>query len=276
MKRLVPALVLGIVASSLAPGTVRAAPIRVQAEARPARVGVGDPIRYVVVARLPESAVEASTVRIFADSGPLAPTAPATTTRRTEGSTLVVTLVQRLACLDLPCAPVQGPRSVSLPAARVSAALRGRGVATGRADPATLVVEPLVAGADVRAARPAYREQTALPVADGRAGRLVAPIMGAAAVLGVVALSLVVLVLRPRSRASRREAELARAVRLLRESAARPVTDRRRAADLVSRVAGSTGARSVAAEASELAWSASSPKPEGTVSLAERAEKAGR
>jgi len=275
VKPLVPALVVGAAGSLVGAGGLQAAPIHVQAETQPARVGIGDPIRYVVVARVPANQVDASSVRIFADSGPLAPTAPARTTRRTEGATLVVTLVQHLACLDVPCAPVHGPRRVGLPPARVTAALTGKGVAIGRADPATLVVEPLVADADVGAARPAYREQTALPPAEDRAGRLVMPIMGAAAALLVVALSLAVLALRPRARA-RREAELARAVRLLRESAARPVTDRRRAADLVSRVAGSAGAGSVAGDASELAWSPDSPEPEGAVALAERAEQAGR
>jgi hypothetical protein len=269
-------LVLGIVGGLLAVGGAQAAPIRVQADVQPSRVGVGDPIRYVVVARLPASTVDASSVRIFADAGPLVPIGAATTTRRVEGPALVVRLVQHLACLDPACTPARGPHPVRLPAPRVAAKLSGRGVARGRADPVTIVVEPRIAGADVRAATPPYRQQTALPDADGRAGRLVAPLTVAAAALVLAVVLLAVLVLRPRSTARAHEAELARAVRLLRESAARTASDRRRAADLVSRAAGSVGAGSVADDASELAWSASSPRPEGTAALADRAEKAGR
>lgn len=268
-------LVLGLIGSVLAVGGAHAAPIRVQAEAQPDRVGLGDPIRYVVVARLPRSIGDASGVRIFADAGPFAQVGPTRTTRRDEGSFVVVTLEQHLACLDLSCTPARGIHRVRLPVARVAAEGTGRGVATGRADPVTIVVEPRVAGADVGAPTPPYRQQTALSAADGRAGRLVTPSVVAAAVFALVALLLGLLALRPRSTARAREAELVRAVRLLRESARRPVPDRRRAADLVSRVAGSAGASEVADDASQLAWSASSPKPEGAVALAERAE-AGR
>ncbi|HEY1318031.1 MAG TPA: hypothetical protein VGF10_12485 [Gaiella sp.] len=269
-------LAVGIVAGWLAVGGAQAAPIRVQADAQPARAGVGDAIRYVVVARFPASAVDASSVRIFADAGALVQTGPATTTRRVDGSALVVTLVQHVACLDLPCAPAAGARRVRLPAPRVTAELTDRGVAIGRTEPVTVVVEPRVAGADVRAATPPYRQQTALPAADGRAGGLSGPFTAAAAVFALIAVLLAVVALRPRSRPDAHEAELARAVRLLRESAGRPVSDRRRAADLVSRVTGSVGARSIAADAARLAWSESSPKAEGTVALAERAEDAGR
>jgi hypothetical protein len=268
-------LVLGIVAGWLAVGGAHAAPIRVQADAQPAKVGVGDPIRYAVVARVPASAVDASSVRIFADAGALVETAPARTTRRVEGSTLVVTLVQQVACLDLPCAPAGDAHRVRLPAPRVAVELTGRGTVTSRGEPVAVVVEPRVAGVDVGAATPPYRQQTALPAADGRGGRLVAPLTIVAAVFALVALLLAVVVVWPRSRPRAHEAELARAVRLLRESAGRPVPDRRRAADLVSRVTGSVGARSVADDAAELAWSETSPKPEGTVALAERAREAG-
>lgn len=268
-------LILGLIGGLLAVGAAQAAPIRVQAEAQPGKVGIGDPVRYVVVARFPR-AVDAASIRIFADAGPLVPTGPARTTQRIEGSALVVTLVQRVACLDLACAPTQGAHGVRLPAARVVAELPGRGAKTGRADPVSIVIAPRVSGADVRAATPPYRQQTALPGAGGRAGRLVTPLVVAAAAFVLVAALLAVLVLRPRSTASRYEPELARAVRLLRESAARPVSDRRRAADLVARITGAGGAPSVADDASRLAWSESSPKPEGTVALAERAEGTGR
>ena len=266
-------VVLGLVAGWFAVGTAQAAPILVRVDARPGSVGVGDPIDYVAVARLPADTVDAASVRIFADAGAFVQVGPSRTTHRVEGSTLVVTLVQHVACLDLACAPIRGRRHVVLPAARVAAELAGR-VSTGRAVPVTVVVEPRVASAG--AATPPYRQQTALPAASGRAGRLVTPLALVAAVSVLVAVLLAVIVAWPRSRREAHEAELARAVRLLRESATRSVPDRRRAADLLSRVTGSAGARSVAADASELAWSERSPKPEGTVALAERAQEAGR
>jgi hypothetical protein len=266
-------VVLGLIGFLLAVGGAQAAPITVHADAEPATVGIGDPIDYVVVARLPADAVEPSSVRIFGDAGPLAPIGPTRTTRRVEGSMVVVTLEQRLACLDLACTPGEGMHPVRLPAPRVVAELAGGGEARGRADPVTIVVEPRVDGADVRAAAPPYRQETALPAADRRAGRLVEPLMVATAACALMALAFAVLAVRPRSTGHRAgEAELARAVRLLRESAARPASDRRRAADLVSRVVGSTGARSIADDASELAWSASAPEPEDAVALADRAE----
>ena len=85
-------VVLGLIGFLLAVGGAQAAPITVRADAEPATVGIGDPIDYVVVARLPAGAVEPASVRIFGDAGPLAPIGPTRTTHRVEGSTVVVTL----------------------------------------------------------------------------------------------------------------------------------------------------------------------------------------
>jgi hypothetical protein len=207
-----------------------AAPPLIRAEAQPATVGVGDTFSYLVEARFDADGLDASSVRIFADTGPFVQAGPTRTTHSTDGSAVVVRLEQRLTCLDLVCAPVQGLRRVRLPAARVTARHAGGRVTTGRAAPAVVGVEPRVSIAAVRAAPPPYRQQT----------------------------------------------ELARALRLLRESATRPAPDRRRAADLVSRVVGAEGARPLANDAARFAWSAISPEPADAVGLAERAEGGAR
>lgn len=273
-------LVLAVLAGALlAVGAADAAPPVIRAEAQPAMVGVGDTFSYVVEARLDADGLDASSVRIFADTGPFAQAGPTRSTHGTEGSAVVVRLEQRLSCLDLACAPVQGIRRIRLPAARVTARQAGGGVTTGRAAPVVVGVEPRVSIAAVRAASPPYRQQTALPAATRDAGRLAALLAVTAVALGLASIVLAVfavIALRPRARARAREAELARALRLLRESAGRPAPDRRRAADLVSRVVGAEGAQSLADDAARFAWSATAPKPADAVGLAERAEGAAR
>ena len=256
----------------LAVGTAHAGPPLIRAEAEPATVGVGDTFSYVVEARLDARGLDTSSVRIFADTGPFAQVGPTTTRRSTLGSDVVVRLEQRLGCLDLACAPDQGVRRIHLPAARVSARVAGGGVTTGRAAVA-VGVEPRVSTAAVSAAAPPYRQQTELPAPTSDAGRLGELLTIAAATLGFVAVLLAGIGLRPRGRARPSEGELVRALRLLRESARRPAPDRRRAADLVSRVAGADGARSLGEDAARFAWSATSPDPEGAVRLAERVEE---
>ena len=160
-----------LVVAALAVSGAHAAPPSLTVVAEPARVGVGDTFAYVVEARLDASMVDASSVRVFADTGPFAQAGSARTTRSTRGSVLVVRLEQRLTCLDLACAPVQRRRRIPLPAARVVARLAG-GVVTARAAPVAVSVEPRVAGAAVHAAAPPYRQQTELPAPMSPAGRL--------------------------------------------------------------------------------------------------------
>ncbi len=270
-------LVAAVLTSAwLAVGTAHAGPPLIRAEVEPATVGVGDTFSYVVEARLDAKGLDTSSVRIFADTGPFAQVGPTRTRHSTVGSAVVVRLEQRLSCLDLACAPVQGLRRIRLPGARVSARVAGGGVTTGRAAAVAVAVEPRVSTAAVRAAAPPYREQTELLAATSDAGRLAGLLAVAAATLGLVAVLLAALGLWPRGRARAREEQLVRALRLLRESAKRPAPDRRRAADLVSRVAGAEGAQSLAGDASRFAWSATSPDPEDAVGLAERVKESTR
>jgi hypothetical protein len=67
---------------------------------------------------------------------------------------------------------------------------------------------------------------------------------------------------------------LERALRLLRESAGRPVPDRRRAADYAGRAAAALGGAQVAGEASRIAWAPPDPEPADVGALAEHIESA--
>jgi hypothetical protein len=265
-----------LVWASLAVGTAHAGPPLVRAEAEPATVGVGDTFSYVVEARLDAKAVDPSSIRLFGDTGPFAQVGPVRATRNIVGSAVVLRLEQRLGCVDVACAPIQGVRRIRLPAARLTARLAGGGVRTARAAAVTVGVEPRVSIAAVRAAPPPYRQQTALPAATSDAGKLAGLLAVAAVALALMAALFAVLALRPGARGQACEAELARALRLLRESAARPAPDRRRAADLVSRVTGAGGVQSLSDDATRLAWSATSPDPAEAVGLAERVEESVR
>jgi hypothetical protein len=269
-------LVVGLIGSALVGSGAQASPVHVRASAEPARAGVGDPIRYVVEARFDAGQVDPSSVRMVADTGPFAPIAPTTSTRSREGSTVVVTLEQEIACLDLACAPGRGARRVSLSAPRVTARLAGRGVTIARPAPVTVAIEPRVTSADVRAAPAPFRQETGLPPTSG-SGRPPGLLTALAVALAVLALVLALLAFRPRTGARPRgEDAFARAVRLLRESAARSVPDRRRAAGLVSRVAGSVGDDPLSDDAARIAWSAGPPQPDTASALADRAEAAPR
>jgi hypothetical protein len=265
-----------LVGAGLAAGVAHAAPPQIRADVGPSTVGVGDTVTYVVEARLEASGLDRSSVRVFADTGPFAEVGPAKTTRETRGSTVVITLEQRLACLDLACAPVDKTRRIRLPAAQVTARRSGGPEATMRAVPVTIAVEPRVSRSAVAAASPPYRQQTSLPAPSPRSGRLVALLTIATAVLLLAAVILAVLALRPRRTSRPREEDLVRALRLLRESANRPAPDRRIAADLVSRLVGAAGATSLADDAAHLAWSERAPDPAATDTLAQRAERSAR
>ncbi len=269
-------LAASLIGAWLAVGPAQAAVPQIRADAEPGAVGVGDTFTYLVEVRLDANVPDVSDVRIIADTGPFAQVGAARTTRSTEGSTVVVELAQQLACLDLACAPGQALRRIQLPAARVAAGVAGSGVTTAQASPVTVAVTPRVANTAVHSASPPYRQQTALPAATRPIGLVFVLLAVGSAVLGLVAVVVGIIGLRFRATVQPREEDYARAIRLLRESAARPAPDRRRAADLVSRVADSTGAYSLADDAAHLAWSASPPEPARTVVLAERAEEGAR
>jgi hypothetical protein len=259
------ALVLALAALAFAPAAHAAS---VAASAAPGRVGVGDPFRYTVVARV---ASPRGDVRVLADPGAFDILAGPSVSRSSEGGTTVVRVTETLACLGRGCAPNAKPRGVALPRPVM---LVGRASTSGAA--ASIVVAPRVPASAVAASRARYLRQTD---PAGLTARL--PLGLAAALAVLVALALVALAawlvvseLRRRSEpaaavAGRRTRGLEAALRLLRESARRPVPDRRRAADLVARLAGPEAA----GDAQRVAWSQPAPQPDDVSSLADEVER---
>ena len=259
------------------PGAARAAPLSVHATTQPSAVGIGDAFTYVIDVRVDPALVDARSVTVVADGGPFAPLGDQIVSR----SSTSVRLEQRLACLGLVLRPARrqahgdpaaGPRARSAArrrkggGGRSAAHRRGRRAGAGRR------------GARRRAPPTASRRHSHRRT-RGRAG--VAISAGTAAALLVVAsLGLAAVATRRRRRAAppwAAEEPLARALRLLRESASRGAPDRRRAADLLARVARTRGAPPLADEATRVAWSPEQPQPATATALADKADKgAGR
>jgi hypothetical protein len=232
-------------------------------------VGVGDPFRYTVEAR-----AASATLNVIADTGSFAVVAAPKTSRSHSDGLTVVRIEQTLACLDRGCAPGAQPRNVLLPAAR---AISAGGSAAAPAAAITLV--PRVPASAVAAPRAVYRRQVGVPPPSTP----VSPGL-AAAFLAAAAILLAALAVLLAWRGVRRErmlpvrerlaGGLERALRLLRESAGRPVPDRRRAADYAGRAAAERGGTEVAGEASRVAWAPPDPEPADIGALAERIESA--
>lgn len=128
----------------------------------------------------------------------------------------------------------------------------------------TVRVLPRVTAKEVAARRPGYRAPTDVPAsrAGGFADEL---LLGAAAVLALVAAALLAAELRRRTPAAPVD-RLRRALRLVRQSARRSPPDRRRALD---HLAATLGDVPPAAQATRLAWSRPEPEPEPTLAVAD-------
>jgi hypothetical protein len=128
----------------------------------------------------------------------------------------------------------------------------------------TVRVLPRVTAKEVAARQPRYRADTTAPPAtrDGLADEL---LFAGAVMLAVLAAALAVSALRGRDRQAPVD-RLLRALRLVRESAERAPSDRRRALD---HLAATLGDASPAERATRLAWSRPEPEPEPTLAVAE-------
>jgi hypothetical protein len=153
----------------------------------------------------------------------------------------------------------------------VAAVAERRGGGAVRANIAwpVLAIAGRVAPADLTAATPPFRADTAPPPAEYRIApstlALILDVLAAVFALAGVAFATRAVVRAVRSGApAAADGALGRALRLAREAEARPSEDRRRAVGLVARLLGERD-RGLAGAASDLAWSR--PKPErGAVS----------
>jgi hypothetical protein len=227
-------------------------------------------------ARFDPGTVDAGSVRIELAPGLFDPVGESTLDTR-DGE---VTLRQPLACLSEGCVPVgKGARVAPIPAARATAALATGAPLAAEAPAVTVRIAPRVTQAQVAARTPPFRRPVEIPPPAYRigAGHTAALAAAAAAVLLLGAALLLVAELR-RRRALRPEVpadRLARALRLVRESAFRVPPDRRRALDHLSRTLEDVGDEGHALGATQLAWSPPEPEPTAARALADAIE-AGR
>lgn len=264
MRRALLAGAAAWAAASLAGApAVAAEGVVVRAKVAPHAVGLGEPFVYSVEVRGPAD------MTVFADAAPFVAAAPPRRSRSDGGR--LVRIEQRLLCLDRACAPDRRQRLVSLPRVRVvSGGVRTLGA------PAAVAVVPHVPEAAVKAARARYRADSTIRAAGAPWRTTFAALL----VLAAVALTAAALILARRGRPATtgagspgRPGGLAHALRLLRESARRPVPDRRRAADYVARAV-PRDRSDASAEASRIAWSAPEPQPPELFALADRVEGA--
>jgi hypothetical protein len=143
----------------------------------------------------------------------------------------------------------------------LSDACAGRTVSVGGV---TVRVLPRVTPEQVAAAKPSYRAPTAVPPSAGT-GRSAGLLFAAAALLVLLAGALVAGELRQRPDDAPVD-RLRRALRLVRESAARAPSDRRRALD---HLAATLGEVSPAERATRLAWARPEPEPDATSAIAD-------
>lgn len=263
-RAIIAAAALALVGASAAQG---AAPV-VRAAVEPASPLFGDAFAYVVDVKVDASRAEG--VRVGSDVGPFTRVAPTRVTRSVANGVARITVTETVACLTAACIPGPPGTAVPLPPAHIT--LDGARIA---AAPVVVRVGSRVAGAAVRASEPAFRRPAGLPpatvrVEPGRAqGALV---LGGIVLLvaGLLAIAAPLRRRRPGAGAAGRIDPVARAIRLLRESAARDSTDRRRAASLVSRV---VGEGDLAVDAARVAWSRRDPGPPDAETLADRVEQ---
>jgi hypothetical protein len=229
---------------------VSGAAVTVTARVQPSSVHFGDPFQYVVEAH--------GSGRVIADPGAFEVIGAPSTSR--SGDTVRVT--ETLICLGRGCVPNDGPRTVALPAPRA-------GSVTGA--PVSVTVVPRVTAAAVK--HGAYVEQKDVAPVTAQLGLAA----GVVIALSVALVGVAAVLLWRRRRAQIAAAgwtgtRLELALRFLRDSAGRPVEDRRRAADFASRATRGP----VADEATRLAWGPPAPGPADVGRLADDVERAAR
>lgn len=236
-------------------GNAAGPPSSIEASA-PHAVGFGDAFEFVVVATVPSS--DAESAELIADVQPFTVLDAEPIEREPNGEVTVIRLVRRVACLDEDCVGRARALRVVLPAPVIRSE---SGSVTGTETPIT--VSGRVAAFPARPDPSLFRADMTIPRPTGRSPTTAVTALTATAVASFLA-ALLLLATAVRSRAVPVDDPLARAIRLVRESAGRPEADRRRAADLLAQIAGDRDHELLAADATRVAWAA--PKPTaGTV-----------
>jgi hypothetical protein len=241
-------------------------------------VGVGDPFVIAVEGRADAGVVAADSMRAVVETGRFAALGPVRIDRQTRDGVAILRVSQRLACLDVACAPGARSRNATVPAPRVLARSRG-GVAVAAAGRAlAIAVVPRVPRAAVDAASPPFVRQTALPPPSYRVSPhgLATGLDVGAAFLVLVAAGLGTLALTwgRNARRSPPVDPLTRALALARESVARSPADRRVALGLLAATLTARSVDGLADAATALAWSQRQPEPKRTSELVDEIARA--
>jgi hypothetical protein len=251
-----------------------ASPLAVSASFAPPAAQFGDRLTAKVVVLLDRSAVDPDSLHLTQSLAPLSTLGRTRVSRTTRGRLVVVSYESPVACLSESCIADKGARRVKL--GRVAAVAERRGGGALRAGIAwpVLPIAGRVVPADLTAATPPFRTDTAPPPAEYRIApstlALLLDVLAVASALAGVALATLAVVRVVRTGAPvAADGALGRALRLAREAETRVPQDRRRAVGLVARLLGERELgerdRGLASAASDLAWSR--PKPErGAVS----------
>jgi hypothetical protein len=178
-----------------------------------------------------------------------------------------------LQCLEARCAPGPGSREVAIAASRVRV---GSHAVEARFQP--IRIDPRATQAQVADPERGFRHPIDPPAPSFRfAPATVRRILsGAAVLLVVIALALIVPLVRPRRRPADPEQvdPLAEALALVAAARSRSPSDRRRALGLLARTLRLRGVAEEGQAAADLAWSEPDPVPSGMDQLVERIERA--
>ena len=237
------------------------------AASAPRTIGFGDAFDYVVEATVPAS--DAETAELTAGVGPFTVLDAKPIERERRGDATVIRLVRRLACMDEGCVGRARSQHIVLPAPVVVVGSRSR-AGTG----AAITVRGRIALPPPSPGPPdpdLFQADTTIPPATGRSPTTVFWALATAAVVLLLAALLLVAGTRRRTVAS--DDPLARAIRLVRESAGRPEPDRRRAADLLARTALERDRAPLAADARRIAWAPAAPAARTVEDLAASATR---
>ena len=247
--------------SASAPAVAPTAAVEVAASFDPAAPQFGDRILARVVVALDTRRVRPQTLRLTDDLGPLTQLGAAETSRLTQGSLELVTVVVPVSCLTAPCVGRSGLAKVGL--SRVHASVRARNGRTARATAAwpTLSVRGRVTESDLTAPTPPFEADTTPPastyrIAPGTLGTLL-NVLAVLCALGAIAFAGWEAHLRIERR-RRQPAALEQALRLTREAERRPAPDRRRALALLAHALARDQRSSTVRR---LAWSEPVPEP---------------
>jgi hypothetical protein len=268
-------LALGSSASGPAPAPAPSAPVEVAASFAPPVAEFGDRILARVTVALDTRRVRPQTLRLADDLAPLTQLGAAQTSRSTQGSLELVTVVVPVSCLSAPCVARSGVARVGLPLVHVSVQARDGRIARALAAWPTMSVRGRVTASDLAAHPLPFEAGTSPPastyrIAPGTLGALL-DLLAALCALGAIAFAGWEAQLRIKSR-RRQPSALERALRLTREAERRPAPDRRRALALLGRAL-DRDQRSSAVR--RLAWSEPVPEPHELEELVSDLEQGG-